>query len=328
MAEQSYSNYNQTRLSILSTLNREYLQTMGVSSSTSFDLTEHRNLISNSEVLREFSGEENYFLVNFRSGYEIVDIQSLDYFLQIDGDTGVHLSDLPIINVFGRPIAVSNFEILFMQTTILKPYLKNLAQSKNESTLYQEHRDRILFIFDNLAYFASADGDYFIYAHIPAPHPPFVFLGDGTNRENFLPFDMSDGSQYLTKFGKREEYIVRYTAQIEYINQLVLEAIDKILELSENPPLIILQGDHGPGAYYDTESVKNTYLPERFGILNAYYFPDKKYQNLYPSISPVNSFRVVSGQYFGADTDLLDDRSFFSTYENPYRFEEVTEEIN
>jgi hypothetical protein len=292
------------------------------------NLEKHCNLLSNSKVFNKFSNEEGYFLVNFRSGYEAIDIQTLDYFMEIDGDSGVHLSDLPIIKVFGRSIALSNFEILFMQMTILKPFFKDMVQSVNESPLYQDHRDRILFIFDHLPDFASADGNYFVYAHIPAPHPPFVFFEDGTNRENFLPFDMSDGSQYLTKLGKREEYISRYKAQITYINQLVLDTIDEILETSENPPIIILQGDHGPGAYFDWESLSNTYLPERFAILNAYYFPDKNYENLYPSISPVNSFRVVIGQYLMTEIDFLDDLSFFSTFDNPYRFEDVTDDLD
>ena len=83
------------------------------------------------------------------------------------------------------------------------------------------------------------------------------------------------------------------------INQLVLAAVEDILANSAMPPLIILQADHGPGAYFDWESLKNTYLPERLGILNAYYFPDQMYANLYPTITPVNSFRVVLDQYFG-----------------------------
>lgn len=328
VAEDSYANYNQTRLSIPTSLNMDYMQTMGFSSSTDFDLEKHWNLLSNSKVFNQFSDEEDYSLVNFRSGYEIVDIQTLDFFMEIDGDKGVHLSDLPIVNVLGRSIALSNFEILFMQMTILKPFFKDMVQSGNESPLYQDHRDRILFIFDHLPDFASAEGDYFVYAHVPAPHPPFVFFEDGTNRDNYLPFDMSDGSQYLTKLGKREEYIARYNAQITYINQRVLETIDDILVTSENPPIIILQGDHGPGAYFDWESLNNTYLPERLGILNAYYFPDRNYENLYPSISPVNSFRVVLGQYFGEEIDFLDDKSFFSTFDNPYGFEDVTDDLN
>ena len=132
----------------------------------------------------------------------------------------------------------------------------------------------------------------------------------------------------LSVWEARDEYIARYTAQLSYINTLVLDTIDAILTNSETPPVIILQSDHGPGAYFDWESMNNTYLPERLGILNAYYFPDGIYANLYPSITPVNSFRVVLDQFFGTQLGLLEDQSYFSTFDEPYDFNEVTEELN
>lgn len=57
-------------------------------------------------------------------------------------------------------------------------------------------------------------------------------------------------------------------------------------------------------------------------ILNAYYLPEG--EGLYPSISPVNSFRLVFNTYFQADYSLLDDRSYFSSYNTPYDFQEIT----
>jgi hypothetical protein len=59
-------------------------------------------------------------------------------------------------------------------------------------------------------------------------------------------------------------------------------------------------------------------------ILNAYYFPDKQYQGLHDRITPVNSFRVVLNTFFGAQIPLLEDRSFFSTWAEPYQFIDVT----
>jgi len=48
-------------------------------------------------------------------------------------------------------------------------------------------------------------------------------------------------------------------------------------------------------------------------ILNAYALPGvDPAQALYPSISPVNSFRVVLNRYFGTDLPLLEDRSYFA----------------
>ena len=247
--------------------------------------------------------------------------------MEPEGAEDVTLADLPTVNIFGRTFALSGFEILLLQTTALEPFLPAMFQTTSESPLYQDHRERILYTFEHLSDFASMEGDFFIYAHVPAPHPPFVFFADGTLRQHLLPFEMSDGSQYLAKLGGRDEYITRYAAQISYINQLALAAIEDILANSEKPPLIILQADHGPGAYFDWESLKNTYLPERLGILNAYYFPDEVYTNLYQGISPVNSFRVVLDQYFGTQMGLLGDWQYFSTFDAPYDFQEVTEEL-
>ena len=49
---------------------------------------------------------------------------------------------------------------------------------------------------------------------------------------------------------------------------------------------------------------------DAWGILNAYYLPGIGQGDLYPTISPVNSFRVVFNQYFGGKFPLLPDLSF------------------
>ena len=63
-------------------------------------------------------------------------------------------------------------------------------------------------------------------------------------------------------------------------------------------------------------------------ILNAYYFSDQKYDKLYPEITPVNTFRVIFDQYFGADLPLLEDKNYFSLWNTPYEFIEVTDKVN
>lgn len=54
------------------------------------------------------------------------------------------------------------------------------------------------------------------------------------------------------------------------------------------------------------------------------HFPGRRYEGLYGSISPVNSFRVVLNTVFGAQLPLLPDRSFYSTWPELYRFIDVT----
>jgi hypothetical protein len=49
-------------------------------------------------------------------------------------------------------------------------------------------------------------------------------------------------------------------------------------------------------------------LQIKMGILNAYYFPDGDYSLLYPTITPVNSFRMLFDKYFDAGLARLPDK--------------------
>jgi hypothetical protein len=61
---------------------------------------------------------------------------------------------------------------------------------------------------------------------------------------------------------------------------------------------------------------------DQFKILNAYYLPGYN-DLLYPTISPVNTFRLVLDAYLGAKYPLLDDISYYSPIPNIYAFQEI-----
>ena len=63
-------------------------------------------------------------------------------------------------------------------------------------------------------------------------------------------------------------------------------------------------------------------------ILNALYLPDDGAAELYDSMTPVNTFRVIFNTYFDTDFDLLEDRSYLATYEQPYDFLDVTDKYD
>jgi hypothetical protein len=65
---------------------------------------------------------------------------------------------------------------------------------------------------------------------------------------------------------------------------------------------------------------EKTNKKERFSILNAYYLPGGGEKLLYPGITPVNTFRVIFKYYFGADIELLPDASYYSTWDEPFKF--------
>ena len=60
-------------------------------------------------------------------------------------------------------------------------------------------------------------------------------------------------------------------------------------------------------------------------ILNAYYFPGGDEGLLYPTITPVNTFRVVFNRYFDRDLELLEDVSYFADWSTPYDFIDLTD---
>jgi hypothetical protein len=53
--------------------------------------------------------------------------------------------------------------------------------------------------------------------------------------------------------------------------------------------------------------------------LNAYYLPGYK-NKLYPSISPVNTFRLIFDSYFGGKYDMLPDVAYYSGVPKLYQF--------
>ncbi len=83
-----------------------------------------------------------------------------------------------------------------------------------------------------------------------------------------------------------------------------------------------------PGAHFSHDSLEEADVGERFPILNAYYFPGVDSSDLYPTISPVNSFRVVLNTYFGLELPLLEDRAFYCTMKRPFDLVEITDSLS
>jgi hypothetical protein len=107
-----------------------------------------------------------------------------------------------------------------------------------------------------------------------------------------------------------------YRGQVIYLNNRFEAIFDEILKKSPRSPIIVLQSDHG--------ITRVSSARERVAILNAYHLPGGGNEFLYPSISPVNTFRLIFNFYFGGSFDLLEDVSYlWEADEGPYEFEVV-----
>ncbi len=277
----SQSNYAMTDLSLASSLNMNYLE--GINQNIhAIDLTKS---IINSET-RQFLKGLGYNIVSFESGIWFTELRDSDYFIS---------RNQPVVSSFFDFSRLSEFEILFLRTTALRPAEE--AKAAWLDTLIQNPRkdsyDRILFEFDQLERAPSLPGPKFVFVHIFSPHsPPFIFNATGA----FVVFSSVDPS-----LGN----------ELQFLNKRTLEAVQAIITKSKNHPIIIIQGDHG----FDNEV--------RMANLIAYYFPNGGAKVLYPTITPVNSFRLVFNTYFGQSLPLLPDVSYYSTYEDKFTFTKV-----
>lgn len=96
----------------------------------------------------------------------------------------------------------------------------------------------------------------------------------------------------------------------------MLPILDEILAKSDTAPVIILQGDHGP---YSLKLPVANYP----AVLNALLVPEANRPDLYSEISPVNTFRFIFKYVLSQDLELLPDRSYMSTYGDPFSTIEI-----
>lgn len=303
VAERSVSNYAQTALSQASTLNFDYLDDLAQSiPSGSTNRLPLGSLIESNRVF-QLLRQRGYRIVTFSSGYLFTDVKA-----------NVERHEPPG-NLGALPLELLRMTPLPAVSSVLASY-----------SLLDMQRDHILYTLQHLPERATGETPAFVYAHILAPHPPFVFGAAGEPLEADEAARLDDGNLFISRYG-REKYLEGYRAQTAYISNRVRQLVQQILAQARRPTIIVIQADHGPGSRLDWANSANTDFRERFSILNAYYFPDQAYGELYPEISPVNTFRVILKNYFGIALPVLEDRSYFSTLDRPYDFSDVTEAV-
>jgi hypothetical protein len=296
VANESVANYPQTSLSLSSSLNLMYLDPVVDRLGTETDDREPlRMMIKHNRVIKHLR-DAGYTVLAFESGYEDSALRGADVYM-----TPPNLWDL------------SGFQEALITLTPLSIF---------EKTWFDFRRDRVEYAFDHMADATQFDGPTFTFVHVLVPHWPFIFDEDGRSIQPPKSIGMRADYAY-------EAFTELYRDQLVFVNKQMQMTIDEILSQSSDPPIIVLQADHGPDAKLDYGAwrIEDTYLPERMSILNAYYFPGKDYAALYESITPVNTFRVILDSYFGTDYGLLEDRSYFASWNRPYSFTDVTSEV-
>lgn len=274
VAERPNSNYGSTIYSL--------------SSSLSFDFLPER--ISEPEMTEDIRNSRVYRALR-PAGYR--------YFFVSSGVTMTEFSKQAdkIISYRGS----DDVRLLFFNSTLLRAY--------SAFFLSEDWRARHLYDFEELGKVPDAPGPKFVFAHMLIPHPPMVFNEDGST---FGAFTIG-----LTPHGNIPSSMMRYRTgypgQVEYLNVLLKDLVEKLLSKSKTPPVIILQSDHGMDPLTDTyEDPHSLYM--RMANFTAIYGPPELLNEFYPEITPVNIFRILLDHDFGTGLGRLPDKIFLPEF--------------
>ncbi len=291
VASCSQSNYVTSELSLGSALEMDYLQNLG----TGFNATnEDQSLIWNAiryNMLEADLKKIGYKTVAFATGFSWSELDNSD----------VYFTPPPYWS------GLTSFENLLLRTTPIR-HLEDIGMLKLFNLDGERFRERTLLVYNSVSKLTSMPGPKFVFMHIISPHPPFVFNADGARISDPASFIDQNGNYTL------EKYQQGYREAVPFDDQQLEKTISTLISKSTRPLVIVLQADTGP--WFTTG-------PDQFTILNAYYMPGHTAQ-LYPGISPVNSFRVVLNAYFNANIPLLNDQSYYSPIPYIYNFSPVS----
>ena len=285
VADCSLSNYAQTQISLASSLNFNYIDELG---DQFVPGTDDRGVLAafiKHSALRKSLEAAGYKTVAFATGFDWTQLDDADYYLS------------PQPNSF----ALNEFEYLLIDTTFARIIQDaRLGEQEAGTELY---RERTLFALDKLDKLSYIKGPKFVFVHLIIPHPPFVFGPTGGPVES-VPVGTT----------KSAKAAMQYRDQAIYVSSRMKEIVPRIIANSVIPPIIVIQGDHGPTVPGSPQ--------RRMKNLNVYYLPGSN-ASLYSTITPVNTFRVIFNAYFGQHLELLDDLSLYSSYDDPFRYKSL-----
>ena len=275
VAHCSQSNYASTKLSLVSALYADYIQ----------------NFVEEGMVLPPLeTSPVNETLKSL--GYKTITFENRARG-QFDLKEDIRLSrNQTAFGDFVLRGGINEFEKMMVETSFLRfvvdtELFPGFDQDGLDDWEQWEHYYQTHFILSELEKIPETPGPKFVYAHLMVPHSPFIFAPDGSYLLNTNPID-------------------GYRSNVEFIDNQLPSILETIIEKSDPSPIIVVMGDHGP-------STRRTVTKEmRMATLNAYLVNDAAKAQLYPSITPINAFRIILNTQYGGTFPMLDDVSYYA----------------
>jgi len=289
-----HSNYVHTAISIPSLINSSHLLELGTEMGPhTADPTLPNYLVQNNRSAR-FLKNHGYRYVLFPSQWWLASSHSPEADLEFQPWHGWSL-----------PREMSHTE--------LRRVLRGQTPLKVMQPDFRDDVDYVRSTFNGLAQLAKDPAPTFAFAHVLNPHPPFVF------DRQCRPASRSAGGR------TKEQRQKRYLEQLNCLNGILLQLVTTLIRSSPQPPIILLQGDHGTNTLRFSNSPTAAQIPtekarERFGAFGAFYLPGGGDREFGDSVTLVNVMGNVLRYYFGADLPREPDDMYLSLETSPFVF--------
>jgi hypothetical protein len=312
VAKNSSANYPATTLSLSSSLNLDYLPNqLNESSRNGLYTAVLHNAIEHNRVV-PFLKSQGYAFVNIGPWWNTTKYSNYAD-KNFYNPTG--------IKIFGKTIDFKQQELYMLQDSLfwqlsakpLKLFNKTIIARtlpSDDKPMRALHKQTALGQFEKLMKIneEKTDKPKFVFSHILMPHEPYV---------------LNEKCEHLKEDAVQPDYSNEYelyVRQLKCTNTKIKETVSRLLNNSPTKPIIIIQADEGPYPIefrrdknkFEWSKVPASVLHQKSKILNAYYFPDKDYSNLYSNVTPINTFRIVFNKYLNTQLPLLEDKNYFS----------------
>lgn len=305
VAEMAFANYPQTSWSLASSLNMTYLDPLTrkfgrvyANQLPLFHLIEH-NIVQS--VLKQL-------------GYRYIHTASQWQGTIWNDNADVNFS---AVSSLDRALRLTEVEIKILNMTPLGAVVRRFEHGTYPGC------ERIRKQLDFIRNAGGRRKPTFVFAHLMIPHDPILLDAQGQCIEP-VRYDPEDPESFEQAF----------TSYLEFGNAELLDIIDHHQRTNPNGVIFIVQADEGPyphslrGKRETYASIPQADLAAKLGILNAVYIPNSSYRRFYPSLSPVNNWRLVLSHLLGQDLPLVEDRSYvFAGKDRIFDFRDVTSRI-
>jgi hypothetical protein len=300
--ERVRASYPQTNLVLASLLNASELDEFGDDARPgTMDRSLLYHLVEHNRVAR-FVREQGYRYVFIPSSWWTATAASEQADTVVEGGRGNRFADL-----VGR----TNFRRLLLGKTLLRVIPAAVPRGDPARERWSLAR---------LAEIARLPEPTFTFVHLMVPHPPYVFdaacrplLGEPTFTTVALIHAYADTAGFAD--------------QVKCVNRLVLEAMAELRRTSPEPPVVLIQGDHGTAirdqVLRPADAVSPEELRERLAAFGAYSLPGGGETAFGDSVTTTNVLRNVLRYYLGAELPPLAPRTFWASYADQYHPVEV-----